>query len=146
MELQRVRKGPQDRVWPWPVFSVREIRLVLAAPEHSGYDTVSMILTNDSGKEILLWSPAWESAEVEALRPFGSAIHLPEGPSGWEGDVWDTGREKVTLAPGHSCLCWIVLVRPGGDDLAERLKKENTGTLIFPVHIEGNLYEVPIKL
>lgn len=142
MELQR----PQDRVWPWPAFEVQEIRLIPASPQQAPYDTVNMILTNATGKEIFVWAPSWESAEVQALQPFGSAIHMPEVPSSWKGDVWDAGRQNVTLAPGNTCLCWIVLIRPDGEDLSERLKKENTGTLIFPVNIEGNLYEVPIKI
>lgn len=135
------------RTWPWPVFTVQEIRPDLAPSDTShDYDKVRMVLTNATGKELAIWTPVWESAEVHARRPFASEIQLPNGPLGWKSDIWYNGAQCITLPAGRTFMCWIGLLEPSGDGIKQRLKKETTGTAVFPVKIEGRLYEVPIRL
>ena len=132
----------QKRTWPWPVFTKQDIRPVF----EGGRNRIQMILSNETGKELSVWTPLWQSTEVLASPPFASAIHLTNGPHGWKSDMWGAGNQCVILPVAQAFMCWIDVLEPSGDGIIQRLKKETTGLAIFPVKIEGKMYEVPVKL
>jgi hypothetical protein len=145
--VEAEEKSAKRYTWPWDVFTVQEKYADLSSdPNVSHKDKVRLVLTNATGKELNIWTPIWESAEVHAQHPFGSRLHK-YGPAGWKvKGSWDEGHSCITLAAGESFMCWIGLLEPSGEGIIQRLKKESTGTAIFPVKIEGKLYHVPVNL
>lgn len=142
-----LKPGASNRTWPWDVFTIQEKYADLSSDVHVSHkDKIRIVLTNATGKELNVWTPIWESAEVQAQYPFGSKLHL-YGEAGWKvRGSWDDGHPCIVLAPSQTFMCWIGLLEPSGEGIIQRLKKENTGTAIFPVKIEGKLYDVPIRL
>jgi hypothetical protein len=146
-ERKQTPEEISKRSYQTQVFTVQDINADLSSDPKLNYkDKVRLVLTNATGKELNVWTPIWESKEVLAQYPFGSNLYL-SGPSGWKVNAWDgDGRQCITLPAGGTFMCWIGLLEPIGEGIRQRLKNANTGTAIFPVKIDGELYEVPIKL
>jgi hypothetical protein len=107
---------------------------------------VRMILTNHLDRDVCVWTPLWDSSEVHAEgSPPGSTIQLAK--SGWEFDEWEDEKTCVTVPIGRSFRCYIALHPTVGQSIAERIRTNAwLGTALFPVKIDGKLYEVPIEI
>jgi hypothetical protein len=89
----------------------------------------------------------WQSLEVQCQLPFGSFLRQ-EGLKGWKADDWVPQEEESLSVPvGVTFSCWIGLLPPIGESIERRLRTHTSiGTAIFPVKIDGKLYEVPVNL
>jgi hypothetical protein len=102
---------------------------------------VNFVMTN-GGDDIEIWTPLWESKEgVLYQSPLASAL-FPEGPKGHLADDWlnqHEGLSCIKLKTGQSFKGWIGLMPSHGEGLQVRVDKHTTGTLIFPIKLEGRL-------
>jgi hypothetical protein len=108
---------------------------------------IRMILTNHLDRDVCVWTPLWDSTEVHAEgSPPGSTIQLAK--KGWEFDEWEEPEKIcVTLPIGHSFRTYIALLPTTGRSISERVRTGDwIGTALFPVKIDGKLYEVPIEI
>lgn len=48
---------------------------------------IRVVITNDSGKDVEIWSPIWESTEVQCQYPLGTSLQM-EGQKGWRHGDW----------------------------------------------------------
>ncbi len=107
-------------------------------------DKVRFIMT--TSRDLDIWTPLWESSDVAHQSPLTVTLYK-EGPKGRLANDWESqGQHCLRLLAGASFAGWIGLLQPSGEGLAVRVNKGTTGTLQFPVKIEGKLtYErVPI--
>ena len=100
-------------------------------------DKVRFTVKN-GGSEAEVWSPLWESPDVVAQTPFGAKLQK-EGPKGHLAGDWESETLCVSLKPGQVFTGWIGLLQSHGQGLAVRTQQGNTGTLIFPLKIQGKL-------
>ena len=108
---------------------------------------VRMILTNHSDKSVRVWTPLWDSTEVQAEgSPPGSTIQLAK--RGWEFDEWEEPeRICVTVPIGCSFRTYIALRPAMGRSISERMRTGDwIGTALLPTKIDGKLYEIPIEI
>lgn len=131
-----------SKVSPRQYLIFQKSRYVPSAPESGDTyrNKVDVILTNGP-KEIEIWTSLWESEYGVACQvPLASAV-FPEGPKGYLANDYDPpkGAPCVKLRPGQSFKIWIGLLPPRIGDLNTLLDKRQTGTLIFPIKMEGKL-------
>ena len=143
----------KKKTWPWTVFTIQNVSADLPAtdPKITYKNKIRIVLTNSSGRDIEVWTPLWESVEVlSQTHPVGSRYRL-KGPDGnWVKDE-ATGKNKeyecLLLQSGATADCYIGPLPPSGKSIGERIRTNAPiGTALFPVKIEGKLYEVPINL
>lgn len=155
LETRRPEQAPTIPRYQLPVFTIQEIKADPPAtnPSIVYKDKIRLVLTNATSKEIEVWTPIWESSEVEAQgTPLGSRFRL-EGPLGWRRNDWtkdESGREKefssLQLKPGVTVDCYVGLLAPHGKSLSERLRTHaSIGIAVFPVKIEDKLYVEPVE-
>ena len=109
-------------------------------------DKVRIILTNTLDRDVAVWTPVWKPDEVHLQMPHASKLRL-EGPKGWKAEDWGQEQQCVVLLMGQTLNCWIGLLAPVGSSIGRRLQTgEQIGTAIFPVKIDQQIYDVPVKL
>jgi len=143
-----VRVDTQERHYPRNVFTIQRViaEPPSASPTVVYKDKLRVILTNHLDREVQVWTPLWQSPDVHPQSPFGSLLRL-EGPKGWKFDDWKDEVVCCTLPIGFTFSCWIGLLPPTGKSIERRVQTQTqVGTAIFPVKIDGKLYEVPIEL
>ena len=145
-KLEEALKAAKREYW-LTVFTVQEIKVDLAVDPKIIYkNKLIIVLTNQTGREVHVWTPIWESKDVFAQQPFASKLRKEQvSTGGWKSGQWEDEEQCITLPAGQTVMCWIGLNEPPGDGLKERIKKQTTGTAIFPVKIDGKLYDAPIK-
>ncbi|MGD1072361.1 MAG: hypothetical protein ABSB15_19730 [Bryobacteraceae bacterium] len=123
-------------------------------------ERVSIILTNKTSWPIEVWTPVWRSTDVQLsvmpgyerpklqLEAFGPpSSHTPGLRSGgWRNNKWGEQVQCLDVKPGETFLCWLGFAEPSGEGVQLRLNARNTGIALFPVKINGELYEEPVKL
>lgn len=160
-EIQRLAASSaltKNRKYPGEVFVKQK---VVADPPSvdsniTYKDKVRIILTNATGKDIQVWTPLWEAAAIQSQSsPPGARFRLEVGQHEWKRGNWvkdNNGKDQewssLELEARLSTECWIGLRPPvGGQSIAECVRTSTLlGTAIFPVKIDGKLYEVSIKL
>lgn len=108
---------------------------------------VRMILTNHLDRDVCVWTPLWDSTEVQAEgSPPGSTIQLAQ--RGWEFDEWEEPEKIcVTVPIGHSFRTYVALRPAIGRSISERMRTGDwIGTALLPAKIDGQLYEIPIEI
>ncbi|MFZ0960996.1 MAG: hypothetical protein WAO35_08820 [Terriglobia bacterium] len=157
LSRKRVSAAPQadggQRRYPWNVFTVQKVTAdpPTSDPNITYKNKLRIVLTNASGKDIQVWTPLWESTEVHPQGyPLGSRFRL-EGPKVGEWVKDENGKNKeyacLDLKINSTVDCYIGLIPPLGQSIERRLQTRTPiGTAIFPVKIDGKLYEVPINL
>jgi hypothetical protein len=121
----------------------------LASSPHASYkDKIRIILTNTTGREMHVWAPVWESKEVHVQTPFAAKLQLESTVQGggWKVGAWFDEQQCIIVPPGQTFMSWIGLLPPIGDGLQRRIENRTTGTAVFPIKVDGSLYEVPIRL
>jgi hypothetical protein len=153
----KVPRAGATRKYPRDVFIIQAKKADLPStdPNVTYKNKVRVTLTNAIGKEIGVWTPLWESDEVQSQDiPPGSNFRL-EGPRGWRIGDWikdgttgkDKGYECLKVKPGFTVECWIGLLPPSGQSISERMAKGiPIGIAFFPVKIDGKLYEEPFEI
>ncbi len=139
----------------WPFGQALAVQKVSAEHDPLAHykDKIRIVLTNTAQRDLHVWIPLWESAEVFVQYPFGSRFRL-EGPTGWRNNDWPKDASGKFLE--YSCLevkvgvsfdCYIGLLPPVGNSIEERLRiRTPVGRAIFPLRIEGKLYEESIDV
>ena len=148
MKLESDKGEKQDRHYPRNVFTTQRViaEPPSTSPTVSHKDKIRVILTNHLDREVQVWTPLWRSSDVHPQYPFGSLLRL-EGPQGWKADDWKDEVACCMLPIGTTFSCWIGLLPPIGKSIERRVQTHApVGTAIFPVKIDGKLYEVPIDL
>jgi hypothetical protein len=155
---RRVPFPVPTRQYPGTVFTIQKLiaePTVPASNQEIKYrNKVRIVLSNTTGKSIQARTPLWESKDVVLQGPpMGSRFRIA-GPRGWSvGDRLkdDKGKPRefgcVELHAHDTVDCYIGFLPPSGESLERRVQKgSRLGQAIFPVKIEGALYEVPIDL
>ncbi len=141
------------RTWPYGnVFTIQAVTTE-HSPTATYRDKLRVTLTNTVGRDLHVWIPLWESAEVVPQQPFGSRFRL-EGSAGWRNKDWVKDASGnfaeyscLEVKAGFTCDCFIGLLPPTGKSLEERRRTNAPiGTAVFPVRIDGKLYDVPVDL
>jgi hypothetical protein len=83
---------------------------------------VKMILTNHLDRDVCVWTPLWESTEVQAEgSPPGSMIQLAKRE--WQFDEWEEPEKIcVTLPIGRSFRTYVALRPTIGHSISERMR------------------------
>ena len=149
IEKLEAQQFDSDRRFPRNVFTVQRVTAdpPSISPGVFYKDKIRVILTNHLDRGVSVWAPMWQSLEVQCQHPMGSRFRL-EGLKGWKADDWVPEEEESLSVPvGVTFSCWIGLLPPIGESIERRLQTHTSiGTAIFPVKIDGKLYEVPINL
>lgn len=131
------------RTYPLPLFTVEQVKPEGPATSStvSLKNKVRIILTNHSDKNICVWTPLWESPDVHADgSPPGSTIQLAKRE--WQFDEWEDEKICVTVPIGRSFRSYVALLPTVEASIYRRYEtKIALGTLVFPVKIDGKLYE-----
>jgi hypothetical protein len=151
--LKAAQQGPakdfdQGRRFPRNVFTVQRVTADPPSINPGVFykDKIRVILTNHLDRTVFVWTPMWQSLEVQCHQPLGSLLRL-EGLKGWKADDWVPEEESLSVPVGVTFSCWIGLLPPIGESIERRLQTHTSiGTATFPVKIDGKLYEVPINL
>ena len=136
------------RNYPRHVLTVQEVSADDPATDPGIYykDKIRVILTNHLDRDVFVWTPMWQPSEVQCQYPLGSLLQV-EGPKGWKLQDWGNETESAKVPMGVTFRCWIGLVPPTGQSIKRRLQTRTpVGTAIFPVKIDGKLYEIPISV
>lgn len=132
------------RSYPHPIFTVEKVipEGPATSPQVFLKNKIRIILTNHFDREVSVWTPLWESPDVSAEgSPPGSTIQLAK--SGWQFDEWEEEKTCITVPVGRSFRSYIALLPTIGESIYRRFEtKVPLGTLVFPVKIDGKLYEV----
>lgn len=138
----------QDRLFPRTVLTIQDVS-VDEPTDNPGIiykDKIRVILTNHLDRDIEVWTPVWRSSEVQLQMPWCSKLQV-EGPNGWKAKDWGEEHQCANLPIGRTFRCWIGLKPPVGASIKRRLQmRMPIGTAVFPVKINGQLYEVPIDM
>lgn len=100
-------------------------------------DKVRFVIAN-SGEEIEVWTPLWESNDVVEMPPLMSRLTLIEEARGAKTDG-AVEYSCLSLKPCQVFSGWIGLTQSHGEGLQVRLNRGTTGQLVFPLKIEGKL-------
>jgi hypothetical protein len=143
-------KSVSTRRYPTTVFTVQHVEIEFITHKEESYQNrLIVVLSNSTLEELEVWTPAWESRDVQFQPPFRSGLQL-EGTEqqggGWRAGAWNTEQPCIAVPMSHTFKCWIGLSSPPGEGLKRRIVNQNTGTAVFPVKIRGSLYEVEVKL
>jgi hypothetical protein len=143
---------------------VLKVRTMKADPPATSKDItfknkIRMNITNDTGKDIYIWVPLWESSLVQAqVDPPGSRFRMERSRGSWQRDEWVQEEDKdkpgtyrnrehacVKLKPDSTCDCYVGLMPPSEQNVDGLLKRHGTiGTFLFPVKIDGKIYEIRV--
>jgi hypothetical protein len=107
---------------------------------------IRMILTNHLDRDVCVWTPLWESTEVQAEgSPPGSTIQLAKRE--WQFEEWGDEQICATVPIGRSFSTYVA-VRPAiGRSISERMRTGDwIGTALLPTKIDGKLYVIPIEI
>lgn len=144
--IQQVSSVVKQREYWQTVFTVQDIKLDLAVDPNIIYkNKLIIVLTNQTGRDVQVWTPIWESKDVFYQQPFASKLRKEKVGGGWKSGQWQEEEQCTMLQSGQTVICWIGLNEPPGEGLKRRIEKQTTGTAIFPVKIDGKLYDAPIK-
>ncbi len=147
----RTPQQPQNtgRRYPRQVFTIQRVKAEPPSVHPNVYlkNKVRMILTNHLDRDVCVWTPLWQSHDV---RPDGSPpssrMQL-EGPKGWQSDDWGGEETCATVAIGRTFACYIALLPTSGESIERRVQAgRGLGYALFPVKIDGILYEVPVGI
>jgi len=150
-KMKEEASAKSERHFPRHVFTVQEVSAdpPMTDPGIFYKDKIRVILTNHLDTEVFVWTPMWQASasEVSCQHPLGSLLQL-EGQKGWRARHWKEEEvESAKIPVGATFRCWIGLVPPIGQSIHRRLQTRTPiGTAIFPVKINGKLYEVPINM
>jgi hypothetical protein len=142
---------PQNngRRYPRQVFTIQRVKADPPSVHPNVYlkNKVRVILTNHLDRDVCVWTPLWQSHDVHPDgSPPGSRIQL-EGPKGWESEDWATEEISATVPIGRTFACYIALLPTTGESIERRVQAgRGLGYAIFPVKIDGTLYEVPVGI
>ncbi len=139
-EVRSLKKQLDE--WHWDLLAKQDVRAELSPTG----DKVTMILRNSTGEEIQVWTPLWESTEVQAFYPLITAIQLEADHLGWKAGAWQEEKSCASIPGGRTFKCSIGLLQPSGDGIKERINHKTLGTAIFPVKIRGKLYKARVGL
>lgn len=132
------------RAYPRPVLTVERVfpEGPATSPTVLLKNKIRIILTNHSDRDVCVWTPLWESSDVRADgNPPGSTLQLAKRQ--WEFDEWENENTCITVPIGHSFRSYIALLPTVGESIYHRFEtKIPLGTLVFPVKIDGKLYEI----
>ena len=148
IKAEKAKQASGARHYPRPVFTVEKVypEGPATSPTVILKNKVRIVLTNLLGSDVCVWTPLWESTEVQADgSPPGSTIQLAK--RGWEFDEWEDEKLCVTVPIDRSFRTYVALKPAIGRSISERMRiGEWIGTAIIPVKIDGKLYEVPIEI
>jgi hypothetical protein len=126
--------------------NTRELAEISDSPNVTYKNKIRVVLKNDSGKEIQVWTPLWdERSEVQCQWPLGSSLQAA-GPKGYLSNDWLGEQNCLRLKPQEMFRCWIGLMPPVGESIEIRANHQRNGTLIFPLKAENKLYEAHVKI
>jgi hypothetical protein len=109
-------------------------------------DRVALVLINQRDVEIEVGMPVWESEGVYAKIPLPPSLQL-EGPYGRRENDWVSHWERCLVIQSQQAFKVTVDFRiPFGDGMDIRLKRETTGTLVFPLRIQDKLVQERISI
>jgi hypothetical protein len=138
----------KSRNYPRQVFTVQKIwpEGPSTSPTVVLKNKVRLILTNHIDRDVCVWTPLWESTDVHAEgSPPGSTVQLAKRD--WEFDEWGEEKICVTVPVGRSFQTYVALRPAIGRSIYERIRTGDwIGTALFPVKIDGKLYEIPIEI
>lgn len=151
--LAQARTSPQPqstgRRYPRQVFTIQRVKADPPSVDPNVYlkNKVRMILTNHLDRDVCVWTPLWQSHDVRPDgSPPGSRIQL-EGAKGWESDDWGAEEICTTVPIGRTFACYIALLPTSGESIERRLQtRRGLGYALFPVKIDGILYEVSVDI
>ena len=147
----RTPAQPQNtgRRYPRQVFTIQRVKADPPSIHPNVYlkNKVRMILTNHLDRDVCVWTPLWQSDGVHPDgSPPGSRLQL-EGPKGWEADDWGAEEICTSVPIGRTFTCYIALLPTSGESIERRLQtRRGLGYALFPVKIDGMLYEVPVDI
>lgn len=143
--LEKQLQQMQSRQWlPFAYLSVEDVLSDTTNEPHITYkNKLTVVLKNDSGNEIQLWSPLWDvdASEVKCQWPLGTRLRL----LGKDGKPLEE-QSCVTVGPSQRVECWIGLMPPIGDSIKRRIAQKRNGVLIFPIKTDNKLRVVQIKV
>jgi len=112
-----------------------------------------MDITNASGREIHLWIPLWESSLVPSqIDPQGSRLWVERSQGSWRAGQWIQHKDGSNIE--YCCIklreeatfeTYVGLNPPAHESVEGLLGRHSTiGTILFPVKIDGKMYEISV--
>jgi hypothetical protein len=163
-ELQKAHKEWTKPIAWTDVFKIQRMRAnpVSTDPNIVFKNKLRFDLTNITGKEIYVWMPLWDSGLVPSQAdPTGSRLLLERTEGSWQKGEWVQYKDRWTDPPKMKNLegCCVKL-RPNFtfesyiglnphalesvDGLLKRQGDKGIGTILFPVKIDGRIYEIKV--
>ena len=154
-QLQKAEKEWIKPIAGSEIFKVQRMQAdpVAIDPSITFKNKLRMDITNITGKEIYVWMPLWESSLVPSQSdPTGSRLFLERTQGSWRSGQWVEYQDGKTLE--HCCVklredgtfeTWVGLLPHAQENVAGLLKRHGTiGTVLFPVKMEGKMYEIRV--
>jgi hypothetical protein len=135
-----------------PCLTPRDIWLE-RADAHNFKRKLRIVLTNDSGKNIVFHPPAWSSEEGDVpTRPLPHISFEIEGTGGWEADRNDSWQKEVNVptlvTPGRAIRTWVGLAElPETTEVAIRRRtlSKRLGVLHVSFEKDGQVFKEDIR-